>query len=95
VVVLVVVALIGVVIWFVLIPLWSKWLGTGFTLLILTLALSCLFTHVLAFEFKVGDLWNVWLIDYGCSRHMTGDKGWFSSLVPVVSRTYITFGYNG
>jgi hypothetical protein len=26
---------------------------------------------------------------------MTGDKGWFSSLVPVVSRTYITFGDNG
>jgi hypothetical protein len=26
---------------------------------------------------------------------MIGDKGWFSSLVPVVSKTYITFGYNG
>jgi hypothetical protein len=26
---------------------------------------------------------------------MTRDKGWFSSLVPVVSRTYITFGDNG
>jgi hypothetical protein len=26
---------------------------------------------------------------------MTEDKGWFSSLVPVVSRTYITFGDNG
>jgi hypothetical protein len=26
---------------------------------------------------------------------MTGDKGWFSSLVPVVSRTYFTFGDNG
>jgi hypothetical protein len=26
---------------------------------------------------------------------MTGDKGWFSSLVPLVSRTYITFGDNG
>jgi hypothetical protein len=25
---------------------------------------------------------------------MTGDKGWFSSLVSVVSRTYITFGDN-
>jgi hypothetical protein len=32
VVVLVVVALIGAVIWFVLTPLWSEWLGTGFTL---------------------------------------------------------------
>jgi hypothetical protein len=26
---------------------------------------------------------------------MTEDKGWFSSLVPVVSRTYIPFGDNG
>jgi hypothetical protein len=26
---------------------------------------------------------------------MTGDKGWFSSFIPVVSRTYITFGENG
>jgi hypothetical protein len=43
----------------------------------------------------VGDLRNVWLIDSGCSRHMTTDKGWFSSLVPVVSRTYITIGDNG
>jgi hypothetical protein len=54
-----------------------------------------LFTHVLAFEFQVGDLRNVWLIDSGCSRHMTGDKGSFSSLVPVVSKTYFTFGDNG
>jgi hypothetical protein len=26
---------------------------------------------------------------------MTGDKGWFSSLISVVSKTYITFGDNG
>jgi hypothetical protein len=57
--------------------------------------LSQLFTHVLAFELQVGDLWNVWLIHSDCSRHMTGDKGWFSSLVPMVSRTYITFGDYG
>jgi hypothetical protein len=47
------------------------------------------------FEFKVGDLKNIWLIDSGCSRHMTKDKGWFSSLVPVVTKRYITFGDNG
>jgi hypothetical protein len=35
------------------------------------------------------------LIDHGCSRHMTGDKGWFSSLVPVVTKRYIIFGDNG
>jgi hypothetical protein len=57
--------------------------------------LSCLFNHVLAFKFQVGDFRNVWLIDSGCSRHMTIDRGWFSSLVPVVSKTYITFGDNG
>jgi hypothetical protein len=49
---------------------------------------------VLVFEFQVGDLKNIWLIDSGCSRHMTGDKGWFSSLVPVVTKRYITFGDN-
>jgi hypothetical protein len=26
---------------------------------------------------------------------MTGDRGWFSSLIPVVFETYITFGDNG
>jgi hypothetical protein len=38
---------------------------------------------------------NIWLIDSGCLRHMTGDKGWFSSLVPMVTKRYITFGDNG
>jgi hypothetical protein len=57
--------------------------------------LSCLFAHVLISEFQVGDLKNIWFIDSGCSRNMTGDKGWFSSLVPVVTKRYITFGDNG
>jgi hypothetical protein len=95
VVVFVEVDLIGEMFWIVLTPLWSKWLGTGFILLVLTPVLSRLFTHVLAFEFQVGDLKNIWLIDSGCSRHMTGDKGWFSNLVPVVTKRYITFGDNG
>jgi hypothetical protein len=51
VVVFVEVALLGVMTWIVLTPLWSKWLGTGFTLLVLTPVPSCLFTHMLAFEF--------------------------------------------
>jgi hypothetical protein len=87
VVVFVEVALVGKMVWFVLTPLSSKWLGTSFTLLVLTQVLSRLFAHVLVFEFQVGDS--------GCSRHMTGDKGWFSSLVPVVTRRYITFWDNG
>jgi hypothetical protein len=95
VVVFVEVALVGKMFWFVLTPLSSKWLGTGFTLLVLTPVLSRSFAHVLIFEFQVGDLKNIWLIDSSCSRHMTGDKGWFSSLVPVVTKRYITFGDNG
>jgi hypothetical protein len=75
VVVFVEVALVGKMVWFVLTPLSRKWLGTGFTLMVLTPLLSRLFAHVLVFEFQVGDLKNIWLIDSGCSRHMTGDKG--------------------
>jgi hypothetical protein len=94
-VVFMVVALVGEMFCIVLTPLWSKWPSTSFTLLVLTPVLSCLFAHVLVFEFQVGDLKNIWLIDSGCSRHMTGDKGWSSSLVPVVTKRYITFGDNG
>jgi hypothetical protein len=75
VVVFVEIALIGETLWSVLTPLWSKWLGTGFTLLVLTPVLSRLFAHVLIFEFQVGDLKNIWLIDSGCSRHMTKTRG--------------------
>jgi hypothetical protein len=50
-VVFVVVVLVGKMVWCVLIPLSSKWLGTGFTLLVLTPVLSRLFAHVLVFEF--------------------------------------------
>ena len=34
---------------------------------------------------------NKWLIDSGCSRHMTGDASWFSSLTPTKRYEYITF----
>jgi hypothetical protein len=89
------VALVAEMFWIVLTPLWSKWLDTGFTLLVLNPVLSRLFAHVLVFEFQVGNLKKIWLIDSGCSRHMTGDKGWFSSLIPVVTKRYITFGDDG
>jgi hypothetical protein len=75
VVVFVEVALVGKMFWIVLTPLLSKWLGTIFTPLVLTPVMSRLFTHVLVFEFQVGDLNNIWLIDSGCSRHITEDKG--------------------
>jgi hypothetical protein len=41
-----------------------------------------------------GGLENIWLIDFGCSRHMTGSSKWFSSLDPVQCKEYITFRDN-
>ncbi|WVZ54211.1 hypothetical protein U9M48_005048 [Paspalum notatum var. saurae] len=38
---------------------------------------------------------DVWIMDSGCSRHMTGHRKWFSSLNPVSTKEYITFGDNG
>ncbi|WVZ89770.1 hypothetical protein U9M48_036134 [Paspalum notatum var. saurae] len=34
-------------------------------------------------------------MDSGCSRHITGHRKWFSSLNPVSTKEYITFGDNG
>jgi hypothetical protein len=48
-VVFVEVVFIGEMPWSVLTPLSRKWLGTGFTLLVLTPVLRCLFAHVLVF----------------------------------------------
>jgi hypothetical protein len=31
-------------------------------------------------------------MDFSCSRHMTGDKKWFSSLTPLSHKEYVTFG---
>ena len=38
---------------------------------------------------------NRWIMDSGCSRHMTGNRKWFSSLTPMRSKEYIVFGDNG
>jgi hypothetical protein len=38
-----------------------------------------------------GGLENKWLMDSGCSRHMTGDKKWFSSLTPLLHNEYVSF----
>nr|CAD40731.2 OSJNBa0072D21.17 [Oryza sativa Japonica Group]CAE05285.2 OSJNBa0084N21.3 [Oryza sativa Japonica Group] len=35
---------------------------------------------------------NVWIVDFGCSRHMTGDKIWFSSLKKASKTESIIFG---
>ncbi|WVZ48591.1 hypothetical protein U9M48_000012 [Paspalum notatum var. saurae] len=38
---------------------------------------------------------DVWIMDSGCSKHMTGHRKWFSSLNPISTKEYITFGDNG
>ena len=35
---------------------------------------------------------DVWIMDSSCSRHMTGHCKWLSSLNPVSTKEYITFG---
>nr|AAK02025.2 Putative copia-type pol polyprotein [Oryza sativa]AAP52042.1 retrotransposon protein, putative, unclassified [Oryza sativa Japonica Group] len=35
---------------------------------------------------------NVWIVDFGCSRHMTGDKNWFFSLKKPSKTESIIFG---
>jgi hypothetical protein len=39
-----------------------------------------------------GGLENKWLMDFGCSRHMTKNKKWFSSLTLLSHKEYVTFG---
>jgi hypothetical protein len=39
-----------------------------------------------------GGLENTWLMDFSWSRHMTGDKKWFSSLTLLSHKEYVTFG---
>jgi hypothetical protein len=39
-----------------------------------------------------GGLEDIWLMDSGCSRHMTKNKKWFSSLTPLSHKEYVTFG---
>jgi hypothetical protein len=38
-----------------------------------------------------GGLVNKWLMDSGCSRHMTKNKKWFFSLTPLSHKEYVTF----
>jgi hypothetical protein len=39
-----------------------------------------------------GGLENTWLLDSSCSRHMTENKKWFSSLTPMSHKEYVTVG---
>jgi hypothetical protein len=35
---------------------------------------------------------DTWLMDSGCSQHMTGNKKWFSSFTLLSHKEYVTFG---
>jgi hypothetical protein len=35
---------------------------------------------------------DTWLMNFGCSRHMTENKKWFSSITPLSHKEYVTFG---
>jgi hypothetical protein len=85
VVVFVEVALVGKMVWFVLTPLSSKCLGTGFTLLELTPVLSRLLALALGFELQVDGPENIWLISGVVLRLH----------IPVVTCRCITFGDGG
>jgi hypothetical protein len=39
-----------------------------------------------------GGLKNTWLMDFGCSRHMTKNKKWFSNLFLLSHKEFVTFG---
>jgi hypothetical protein len=86
---------LGEIGWILLTPLFSRWHGTGLISFVLTLVLSCLLTLALVFYFEGGRHGELLVINSGCSRHMTGDRWWFSSLTPVMTKEYITFKDNG
>ncbi|WVZ54237.1 LOW QUALITY PROTEIN: hypothetical protein U9M48_005064 [Paspalum notatum var. saurae] len=46
---------------------------------------ECLRVHTL--EVVDRGLEDVWILDFGCSRHMTGHRSWFFSLNPVSTRS--------
>ena len=72
----------------------SRWLGTGLLLSLLTHC-RAICPFFLSLMMRVGGLENIWLMDSGCLRHMTGSRRWFSSLTPKSSKEYIAFGDNG
>ncbi|WVZ89597.1 hypothetical protein U9M48_035977 [Paspalum notatum var. saurae] len=78
----------------VLTPLLSRWLGTGIAVLVLTQCRTVC-SPSLYLTLQDQGMEDVWIMDSGCSRHMTGHRKWFSSFNPVSTKEYITFGDNG
>ena len=71
----------------------SRWHDTGLLLSVLT-PVSGHLPALLPTEQDTRGLEDIWLMDSGCSRHMTGSHRWFSSLTPMKDKEYITFGDN-
>ncbi|WVZ76523.1 hypothetical protein U9M48_024493, partial [Paspalum notatum var. saurae] len=72
----------------------SRWLSTGTAVLVLTQCRTfCSPSLYLTLQDR--GMEDVWIMDSGCSRHMTGHRKWSSSLNPVSTKEYITFGDNG
>jgi len=57
--------------------------------------LTHLLTIYLSTDVQARGWENKWIMDSGCSRHMTGNDKWFSNLTPTRSKEYIVFGDNG
>ena len=72
----------------------SRWHDTGLLLSVLTPVSGHLPARFPLTEQDTRGLENIWLMDSGCSRHMTGSDRWFSSLTPTKDKEYIIFGDN-
>ncbi|XP_066334528.1 uncharacterized protein [Miscanthus floridulus] len=53
---------------------------------------GCVLNDVSSTPHVVGGEEDIWIMDSGCLRHMTGDDKWFSSLTPTSVKENITFG---
>ena len=65
----------------------SRWHDTGLLLTVLTPVSSHL-PALLPTEQNTRGLEDIWLMDSGCLRHMTGSHRWFSSLTPTKDKEY-------
>ena len=72
----------------------SRWHDTGLLLSVLTPVSGHLPALSLPTEQDTRGLENIWLMDSGCSWHMTRSHRWFSSLTPTKDKEYIVFGDN-
>ena len=70
----------------------SRWHGTGS---LLTPVSDHLLIHLTVDFLQDRGMEDIWIMDSGCSRHMMGQRRWFSSLTPTSGKDYITFEDKG